>query len=140
MSINGELNEGETENHFEIPSSLTDAVSRLGNPEIKNRFLAIVAEEGLGEQAIKVSPEYIQGIKSEFGELAERAVDPTLKQALELQQRILPQIALAVMLHEAEQDEEADAVLDDVYTMLSQEIDVIGEEYSQYFQAIIDLL
>ena len=140
MSINGEPIEGENKNYFEIPSGFRDAVKHLGDSEIKNQFLAIVAEKGLCEEALKVSPKYIQGIQQEFEEAAERAVGDDLKQALHLQQRILPQIALAVMLHEVGEDEEADAVLDDVYTMLIQKIDSVGGEYTKYFQSLIDLL
>lgn len=140
MGINNEPTEGETKNEFKIPGNLTEAVAGIGNSEIRNRFLEIVAEKGLGDEALAITPGYIQGIEAEIEEMMERVIDVELKQALQLKERVLPQIALAVMLHEAGEDDEADAVLNDVYAMLSQEVDILDEKYREYFQTLLGLV
>lgn len=139
MSIDNEPQLGGESFGFKIPESMEQSVAGIGNAEIRQNFIDAVKNDGL-ESAMAVSPAYIQGIEAKFRDLAERSIDDNEKQALQLLERVLPQIALAEMLHAADEDDEVSGVLDDVYTMLNQEIDGIDPPHQEYFQALLRLV
>ena len=124
---------------FIIPERMTTAISGLDNLELKQKLIDTVKSQGV-EAALAISPDYIGGIQAKIQESIEATVDLAEKQALCIQQQILPQIALAVMLHEAGEEEEADGVLADAFVELEQSLIDENLAHREYFEALLKLI
>jgi hypothetical protein len=139
MNTELEHNEQNEADRFVIPERMTTAIAGLENPELKQNFIDTAKKEGL-ESALAISRDYIRGIQAKIQESIERTVDPMEKQALGIQQHILPQIGLAVMLHEAGLEEEVDEVLEGAFTQLEQSLAEENLAHREYFEALLKLI